>query len=399
MRGAAARARRWLAELPRTVRRDLRHPVPRIRRVTRAAWGYAALVAVTWGLFGTTSERFLPMMMLAYGPRYVLLVPVAVLTVFALLVRRRALVPLALAGWIVAGPIMGARLSWASVAGSLPDAPPAGQLRILTLNAQGGDAVARRVRTVAETLRPDLLLFQECGDVLWDSLAALPDVHAARYQQLCTVTRWPIVRTDSMPRALFERIADYGAGGAGHVVRYRVETPAGPLYVGNLHLETPRKGLDAFVGSEGFIPDRLPPFGSGAAAPAAPEPEEGSGPSLSTGERIRLNSMIRMAESERAAVWLASGIGTVPLIVAGDFNQPVESTIYRRHWGRFRNAFDESGTGLGWTKREGRLLRIRIDHILTDRAGGLRPRRSVLGPDLGSDHLPILADIAWPGTR
>ena len=75
----------------------------------------------------------------------------------------------------------------------------------------------------------------------------------------------------------------------------------------------------------------------------------------------------------------------------GDFNLPVESTIYRTHWQHFTNAFEEVGNGLGWTKQEGKLLRIRIDHVLmNDR---LEPRLVKVGRDWYSDHLPVIVDL------
>ena len=83
-----------------------------------------------------------------------------------------------------------------------------------------------------------------------------------------------------------------------------------------------------------------------------------------------------------------------PKILAGDFNMPVESTIYRRYWSRYRNAFTWAGTGFGYSKQteiRGYVYGTRIDHILTD--GHWRALRCYLGPDLGSDHLPLVADL------
>ena len=53
---------------------------------------------------------------------------------------------------------------------------------------------------------------------------------------------------------------------------------------------------------------------------------------------------------------------------------------------------DARGTGFGYTKRDGRWLRVRIDHVLA------APRwfavsGAWLGEDVGSDHLPMVADV------
>jgi endonuclease/exonuclease/phosphatase (EEP) superfamily protein YafD len=85
---------------------------------------------------------------------------------------------------------------------------------------------------------------------------------------------------------------------------------------------------------------------------------------------------------------------TRPVIVAGDFNMPADSDIYRENWQGYANAFSKAGFGYGWTVRGGHrgiVIGARIDHILTD--GGMRVLRCETGPDVGSDHLPLIADI------
>ena len=100
----------------------------------------------------------------------------------------------------------------------------------------------------------------------------------------------------------------------------------------------------------------------------------------------------RNRESELLSEWIA----TMPRVdvVVGDFNMPVESCIYRQWWSRYTNAFSAVGTGFGYT-RWATVRRIpfgvRIDHILT--GDGWAPVRCQLGPDVGSDHLPVLADL------
>lgn len=357
---------------------------PMRRWAARASWGWCAVVIVTWLLLITTSERFLPATLLAYGPRFVMLLPFAVLVPWAAIVVRSALFPLALALYIVVSPIMGGRMSWRSVGRALPAAQPNSRLRVLSFNTEVGGAVAMQVRDLVARVAPDLIAMQECGPVLWDSLQALPGWHVERYQNLCTASRFPITAVDSMPRRDFERIRQFGYGGTGLVVRYTIATPHGPLGFVNLHLETARKGLEALTGSDGFIPDSL--------GPVLPTPESPTG---TTGERISINAEIRDRESERASVWSVHGDQRTPVVIAGDFNLPVESSIFRRHWGRFRDAFESSGTGFGWSKREGTLLRIRIDHILGN-ATAPHPVGTWLGDEMGSDHLPVIADLAWP---
>jgi vancomycin resistance protein VanJ len=82
------------------------------------------------------------------------------------------------------------------------------------------------------------------------------------------------------------------------------------------------------------------------------------------------------------------------VVVAGDFNMPTDSAIYRECWSNLSNAFSKSGFGFGYTEWPtvgGWRFGIRIDHILT--GPRWRPQRCWVGPDVGSDHLPLLADV------
>lgn len=102
------------------------------------------------------------------------------------------------------------------------------------------------------------------------------------------------------------------------------------------------------------------------------------------------NSRMRNAELQSIATFAATR--TEPLIVAGDFNV----TPWSRH---FRAALDRSGLsdsaaghGLApsWPSQFPP-LGIRIDHCLVSRHWRSTDVR--LGPSLGSDHLPLIADL------
>jgi endonuclease/exonuclease/phosphatase (EEP) superfamily protein YafD len=354
------------------------------RWTSRLSWAFLLGVVVAWLLLITTSESFLPATLLAYGPRFPLASPLVILVPVALVVARSALLPLAISALVIVGPIMGGRVSLHTLGKPVPAAPPANALRVVTYNSQGGRFVAPQIRYFVETHRPDLMAFQECGDQLMDSLRAMTTWYSARYGSLCTASRWPITSVDTMPRRDFARIAQYGFGGSGMVVRYNIQSPRGPLTFVNLHLETARKGLQALSSEDGLVPDEI-------SVTRVREMMQRTG----VMERISMNAQIRERESERASVWALRGDKLVPAIIVGDFNLPVESAIFRRHWGGFTDAFEASGTGFGWTKREGTLLRIRIDHIVLNSTAPT-PIGTWLGPDMGSDHVPVIADLQWP---
>ena len=83
----------------------------------------------------------------------------------------------------------------------------------------------------------------------------------------------------------------------------------------------------------------------------------------------------------------------VPLLVGGDFNMPPDDSTLAALLATFRSAFDEAGWGYGYT-RPARFSWVRIDHILTTPDWFIAECR--VGPDLGSDHLPVMAEVVLP---
>ena len=341
----------------------------------------------SWLLLIFTSESFLPATLLAYGPRFVLLMPFLLLMPLAALFAPRTLVPLAISLLVVVHSIMGGRVSLHSLGKPIPARGADSTVRVLTYNVEGGKAVVGDIRRYLDEVRPDIVAMQECGDAMWDTAQTLPFPHRLRFHGLCTLSQWPISVADSMPRASYDRISQYGFGGSGFVMRHLIQSPYGPLVFVNLHLTTARRGLELLMGREGFVPDVM---GSDRVDKDAENAQRA--------EIINLNARIRNSESERASMWATRGKADAPILVSGDFNLPVESTIFRQYWRDFTDAFEASGTGFGWSKEEGRLLRIRIDHVLVG-PGGPRSTGTWVGADLGSDHLPVIADFEMRAKR
>ncbi len=84
-----------------------------------------------------------------------------------------------------------------------------------------------------------------------------------------------------------------------------------------------------------------------------------------------------------------------PLVVFGDLNMSPWSRDFR--WFRRRMRLTDTRRGFGpqrtWPAGSW-LLRIPIDHCLVSPAVGVRSRR--LGPNVGSDHLPVIVDLIIP---
>lgn len=83
----------------------------------------------------------------------------------------------------------------------------------------------------------------------------------------------------------------------------------------------------------------------------------------------------------------------MPVILGGDFNNTPRNGLTRALSAEMINCFDAAGWGPGWTFPS-RAPVLRIDHLYV--SDGAVPLKSWVGPDVGSDHRPIFAEIALP---
>ena len=305
---------------------------------------YAALRLADWYVLPT---------LVSYGPRWVWLVPPALLLPAALLLSARfrtprVLVPLAAALLIVAGPIMQFEIGVRAAS-----APPAG-LTVVSFNVQGEPLLGGRVLELIASEGADIVALQECPQ---DDARRLAEALGEPWRVsgrggLCVASRYPLRETGLMDRRLF---GGWGAIGTS----YAIDAPGGPVSFFNVHLETVREGLEPVVtaGVAGF-------------------------------DALRRNLAFRDRESRLAAEWVATA--PAPAIVAGDFNMASDSAIYRTHWRQWQNAFERAGFGYGYTKYT-RWSGIRIDHVLYGDA--FEAGAAAVGPDLGSDHRPVIATL------
>jgi len=305
----------------------------------------------------TLGDRTVLGTVLLFMGRWVFLLPLILLVPVTLWLRRDRLVVLALAALVVLGPIMGFRTGWRR----LIPGPSGVPIRVASFNVEGGGVIAQMLPGLLDQWNAQVVAFQECGDNLVAAANRLSGWHHVETKDLCLLSRYPIRRAEVMDRSALDRVKqseEKEIGGAGYVVRFILDGPAGPIRVANLHLETPRKGF------EGLMERDL--------------------------RRMRMNTEIRDVESHLARAWVDSGTG--PLIVLGDFNTPVESRIFRQHWGDLADAFSKAGFGLGMTKYNG-WIRVRIDHVLTNDQWHVD--RASVGPDAFSDHRPLLVDLTF----
>lgn len=338
----------------RPMRRDSRGAAANVRRrcrwlTTFLAWSYLSIVGALVALFWMSSDRWWLATLLTFGPRWVVFVPLLPLVLLSILFCRRALALLALAAIVGAFPLMGFCLPWRPLfyGARRADAP---MLRVVTCNCGGPRRDARKLADFILRTAPDLVILNEWGN------SALPREltegwHSAQHSAT-VLSRFPILSVKKLGAERLKK--SWRAPG----LRCEIETPWGIVSVVGLHLDTPREGLSEVEWRR---------FWRAA-------------------EAIDVTNEERVLESEQASELAAEAKG--PTIIAGDFNMPVDSAIYRRYWSQWQNAFSTAGFGLGYTKYTSR-WGIRIDHVLAN--GDWRVLDARVGPDLGGDHRPVVA--------
>lgn len=322
---------------------------PLARITTMLAWSYLALVLLMLILVRVAGDRWWVATLLTFGPRWIVLVPFPPLISLALLVRRKALISLAIAGLILVGPVMGFNVPWASLFAGSPDS--SFTLRAVTLNIGGGVDTAALVHFLKD-YDPDVVAFQESGRKSDFPAELGKDWHLAVFGGLLVASRYPIVAMT--PSEAVEGRYTVPA------VRCDLATPAGKISVYCVHLFTLREGLEA-------IRWRL---WRGA---------------------DDLQRVTERRNEESAIVARFARRSDAPSIVLGDFNLTGDSAIFRRDWGLWRDAFRNSGTGFGYTFASSR-IGLRIDHILADRSNW-HVEMCFAGPDVSGQHRPVSAEL------
>jgi endonuclease/exonuclease/phosphatase (EEP) superfamily protein YafD len=327
-----------------------------------AAWLYlTALVAVVLA-FRLIGERWWVVLACLYLPRVGFAAPLFVLGPALWWFRRRRLLLTQLAAaLIVLFPLMGLELPKLREASAGPRT-----LRLASYNVWYGYGGVEALGRQVDDLRADVVVLQATSnrtDEFFQRHLAGWNLHVG--SGFMAASRLPI-------REVY--VAEPGPDGApkpAHV-RYTVEAPFGLLDVYSIHPWSPRRGLDKIRGA-GF---RFTLLRGNVAAEAA-------------AERLASNAAARQQQLE--AVLADVTASRHPFVIAGDTNVPGGSWLYQRTLARFRDAFDEAGSGFGYTFPTHPFSWMRIDRILL--GPGLRCARIETGGRGGSDHRPIVAEI------
>lgn len=289
-------------------------------------------------------------------PLWPLGIPAAFFSLLALVTRDRGGIVVAVSSaLILLFGVMGFQGPWPRQ--FLGTEPPRYTLRVMTINLGGKVDLPALLKLIKEE-NPDIIAFQEASSISQSFLshAGLPDSQWDLHldKQLGLASRFEIVNFKSLDRRMIGR-------GEGFVGRYELKGPHGPIQFFNVHLETPRRAIETLLW----------------------ERRDGFKEMLLLTERQEKESQAasRLAGASQAAV------------LAGDFNMLQSSPVFRKYWSRWADAFAKAGSGFGYTKHT-RWHGARIDHVLYDPDSWMVQRVRV-GPDLGGDHRPVIADLAF----
>ena len=290
---------------------------------------------------------------LLFTPRWIWAVPLIPLAVACALLRRRVWLA-TLAGLLLAvGLVLNVEVPWRRL---LLEPMPRQMLRVLTCNCDSSRLQVDQLRRVIADFDPDVVALQAVEPRHFAELFSPQVWYVNNDSRLGLASRYPI-RTNEMlnRRALMDELISLD-----DFRRYELDVDGETLHFVNVHLQSPRFGLRAVMAH---------PWSGGA----------------------KLDRYTKMRWLEAAAIhdWLAP---YPAVIIAGDFNTPLESPTFRDNFGQYLEAFSAAGWGIGNTFQPDWWNGLRIDHILA--GSGWWCRRCWVGPDVGAEHRPVLAELA-----
>jgi endonuclease/exonuclease/phosphatase (EEP) superfamily protein YafD len=326
-------------------------------------WLYVAMLAAVWLLLDFGGDRWWLATVMLFGPRWVYGLPLALLVPAAAIKRRGLLWPLAGGAIVAVGPIMGLCLPWARLV-----APGGPTIRVLTCNVKGRCCDNAALNELIRVTEPDIVALQGC----WNEVrVAWPEGwHVCHEGEMLVASRYRLAEMSQASEVLpGENGTESGPTWRLRLLGCLIAAPQGEVAFCTVHPESPHKSINRLLSRQTVLR-----------------------PSEST--QMAADIERRWQDSAELAQWLRQ-YGE-PQIIAGDLNMPPDSAIYASFWSGYWNAFSSAGLGFGYTEwPRVPVLRfgIRIDHILS--GSNWRPRRCWVGPDVGSDHLPLIADLAW----
>jgi len=335
-----------------TILASRRRTKPRVRgALGLCSWAYLVGSVGLWVLLQWADDWWVATLSM-FLPRWLFAIPLVILVPAAFWVRSRTLVAQLLFTGVVVGNATGFNVPWQKFAVDLSQHVP---FRVMTCNLHGNWRDPPEFEALIEDTQVDVVAVQEWPGAQWSALQTVKGWHVYNSPRLFLASRYPIRAAINLGDNPMDEFAS--------ATRYDLETPIGVVHLFNLHLATNRYGLNDVVHDN----------------------RKGA-------REISANSTRRTEQSERLAAKAAEVRERV--LVVGDFNTPPESRIFPQAWSDYEDAFGAAGWGWGYTFLEMRTM-VRIDHVLT--GTGWTCNRCWVGPDVGSPHRPVIAELYWTG--
>jgi len=306
------------------------------------------LVIAIWLFIRQVTDRWWLGTLLAIMPRWPFLVPLFALA--PLVVWKKSW---RLCAVVVTTAIMALNLLMGFRIATPMSAHERGDLRILSFNVHRQQVDANQLADYIATVQPDVIALQDWSSANQGSLFASGTWNVHREGELLVASRYPIGKVTPLD---FSDNLDRSLGERGAAACFELLTPSGPVNLINVHFSSPHNGLNSVLEDQGNLLAR---------------------------------NVERRWEQSEIVRGLVEGLSD-PVILAGDFNTTLESPIFREHWSDFTDAFDDRGLGFGYTYLNTH-TQMCIDHVLVGPTW--QTSRCWIGPEVGSPHRPLVADL------
>jgi vancomycin resistance protein VanJ len=341
---------------PELTRRSLRRGPAQIREQWLLGLSLCYLMSVLGVLAAirVLGDRWWAATVLLFAPRWVALVPLLLLSLLAVWTRRiRPLGAQAFTALIVLGPLMGFNVPWKRLSHRELHGP---RIRFLTFNLSQDPLDTDGFVDLLEREKVDIVLLQEWPEIESGVNRRLDSYLSKgwhRSKNRSIASRFPII-AEYEP---FRRdAAEFGFWPL-KLERVRIRAPNGQDFVvACTHLPTMRNGFAFLEKRDVSGTDRFLGF-----------------------RRSQLRELANQLDQ----------IKDVPVLLGGDLNTPADSPILATIHSRYHSAFAEAGFGWGYTCPS-RTPWARIDQFFGSNDWTFS--RCWVGPDLGSDHLPVFAE-------
>lgn len=329
---------------------------PQGRGVLIATWGFVAVLLLGLTLMRWWGDLWWPGTLLLYMPRGLWLFPLLALALWNIRPRLWSLWAVhAALGVVILGPLMAFHVPWGRLLGDDPEGGT--RLRVMTLNRLDDELNDERLIALIEHEGIDLICFQEGKRDRESQNPKLGAYFAKGWhwdRSGFIVSRLPIVAEGSRLDPPYPEPGFWGV----RLAWVDLKTDSGAVFrLADVHMPTMATGFQW----------------------------------LFQGDFARLDRY-QFWRRQQVSEILEHVVGgsRLPTLLAGDFNTPAESPLLDPLRLIFRFGHEEAGLGYGYT-RPAVFPWIQIDQILATSEWTFT--RCWVGPDVNSDHLPLVAEV------